>query len=429
MNELDLVSITQGHVVWAWKHLVASRTEETALFGAGQHTQWLLDALRSGAMPYPALILDDNTTAKHIDGISVMTSAEAKMRGLKISTVILSSDILRTRSLFRHRIEKSFPDAEIIDLYDGMPDGPYPKKLEQLPAVIAAPVVKLDEIERKLFNLFPNFLNYWTSDASQKSSFYKCDREADNTLAAQLTTLGIPLETREIDIAGFECWIQGSFKNLHRHYKFPVAIEKSLEHYLTFSLLGIERGDRVIDIAASGSPFTDALNAAGYDAYNLDLVYPAGIHARRIGADAGNTNLPDGFATCLTLHCAYECLMGDSDTKFIIEASRILRDGGRLGVIPLYLTETHINKTSPLCPQDGLLFDPGAKKVWRDDQWKAPFSRNYSPLAFHERVFSCLPKELHGKVIRFTNLEEVRQRFHDKNVYTRFMFVAEKKGF
>ena len=88
--------------------------------------------------------------------------------------------------------------------------------------------------------------------------------------------------------------------------------------------------------------------------------------------------MPDDFASVLSLQCAYECFMGDADIRFVEEASRILDKKGRYGIAPLYLADIHFVSTSPYCNQAEVVIEPEARKVWKDDKYKVPFSRHYS---------------------------------------------------
>ena len=119
--------------------------------------------------------------------------------------------------------------------------------------------------------------------------------------------------------------------------------------------------------------------------------------------------------------------MGDADIRFIEEASRILDRKGRYGIAPLYLADIHFVSTSPYCNQSEVKIEPAAKKVWRDDEYKVPFSRHYSPESFFTRIYSRIPNDMLGKVLYFKNLEEVMKHYLDQKIYCFFMFVCEKE--
>ena len=118
--------------------------------------------------------------------------------------------------------------------------------------------------------------------------------------------------------------------------------------------------------------------------------------------------------------------MGDADIRFVEEASRILDRKGRYGIVPLYLEDIHFVSTSPYCNQAEVMIEPEAKKVWRDDKYKVPFSRHYSPESFVSRIYSRIPGVMEGKVLYFRNLDEVMKNYPGQRVYCFFMFHCQE---
>ena len=205
------------------------------------------------------------------------------------------------------------------------------------------------------------------------------------------------------------------------------SIEKCLEHYLTTKYLGLKKNDVIIDLGASSSPFTDILYKHGYtNTYKQDLLFKHGIHGNQIGGNAGNMSIPANFANVMTLHCAFECFQGNSDIETIQEAERVLKNGGRLGIIPLYLDSTYFIKTGYACDRSKIDFDNKAKIVFRDDRFiEEPFSRHYSPESFFERIIKNIKKSKF-KIVYFTNLEEIRCAYPDQKIYCNFLFIMTK---
>lgn len=281
--------------------------------------------------------------------------------------------------------------------------------------------------------LLARLVAYQNSSKEDRQNYYDHtkdsygNRDLYGNLKDRLVARGVNVEEVDIDISDFEDWLKG-FNALRDHYHNmgDVFIEKCLEHYLAFRHLGVSQDDIVIDIAAAGSPFIDILNNKGIKSYRLDLSYPEGIHGNNIGADCGDTQLPDAFATVLTVHCAYECFMGDADVHFVREANRILKLKGKYGIVPLYLDDTYFVATSPYCNQDSIIVEAEAKKVWREDKYKVPFSRHYSPESFQNRIYSKIPINMKGKVFYFRNLPDVMKRYPDQRIYCFFMFYCEK---
>jgi SAM-dependent methyltransferase len=248
-------------------------------------------------------------------------------------------------------------------------------------------------------------------------------------LIRRFQRLGISVAERSIDIDDFEQWM-GRYTDVCRFYSGygDAQIEKILEHYLTMSELHISERDVCVDIAASTSPFADAVAAhLKNTCYRQDLIYPEGIHGNRIGGDAAHMPVEDNFADVLTLHCAYECFQNDADIRFITEAERVLRRGGRLGIVPLYVESVYFVKTGPLHDRRRIKVEEGARCIWRDDGYvREAFSRHYSPESFKKRVVETITK-MNCEVLHFTNLDEVGLRYPGQRVYCRFMFRAVRR--
>ena len=246
-------------------------------------------------------------------------------------------------------------------------------------------------------------------------------------LKERLIVSGVPVREVEIDREAFDHW-RRSVPEIASFYRpgGDVFIEKCLEHYLVFKYLSLSAGDTYIDVAAARSPWAALLNRNRIRAYRLDMAYEKGVHGMDIGADADDTGLPDEFCTGLSLQCAFECFMGDSDVGFIREASRILVPGGRYAIAPLYLETEFFNTTSPLIDQDQVIIDRGARRVWRDDAYVEPFSRMYSPEVFKTRIYSRVPSNTRVEVLYFKNLEEIVNYYQGQRIYCFFMLLGHK---
>ena len=283
-------------------------------------------------------------------------------------------------------------------------------------------------IEKQLndFKKSPLKLRQSYYDKTKKPLF---NIEYFSAIKDQLLANGVNVNEIRIDIHDFKTWLT-DFPEVIKYYKNSgdAFIEKCLEHYLVYKFLKFTKGDVYIDVAAAGSPWAEILNTKGVESYRLDLSYPKGIQGINIGANAENTGLPSGSCTALSLQCAYECFMGESDINFVKEASRILNEKGRYVIVPLYLADQYYISTSPYCDQKKVVIDDGAKKIWRDDQYKVPFSRHYSPEAFIERIYSNIPKDMSTHIFYISNLDELMRHYHKQRIYCFFMLYSEKKN-
>ena len=63
----------------------------------------------------------------------------------------------------------------------------------------------------------------------------------------------------------------------------------------------------------------------------------------------------------MALHCSFEHFEGRSDIGFIREAERVLRPGGAVCVVPLYLSEEYAIQTDPdVAAPAGVVFEDDA---------------------------------------------------------------------
>ncbi len=286
---------------------------------------------------------------------------------------------------------------------------------------------------RDLLPLLPQLMEFQKSPETDRQSYYDHTKDPLGNLATyarlkdRLRTLDIPVEEVDIDIPGFERWYQQT--SLKRHYQRDGTerVHRCLQHYLVSRVLQIGPGDVYIDIGAQNSPFAATLNRQGVRAYRLDLAYPEGIHGIDIGANGADTKLPDEFATVLSIQDAFQLFAGDADTRFVMEAARVLNGNGRFGIIPLYIDDTSFVSVNPYRDVRRLPLDPETKWVWRDDGVDVDLARHYSPESFKRRVYSLLPEALAGKVLYFRNLGEVMQRHPRQTIYSFFMFYCKMR--
>lgn len=147
--------------IWNYELRGISRV---ALFGAGEHSKWLLDVVARLDGPEIVGLFDDR--AEHIrefKGLSVVHPTNAA--ALQFDAIVISSDVTEDKLIARAKA--CFPDARIIRLYDGMPCGPYDKHSDISPGTKTIPgpsgTINLDtvvefaksvDIKRKLIEVF-----------------------------------------------------------------------------------------------------------------------------------------------------------------------------------------------------------------------------------------------------------------------------------
>ena len=230
---------------------------------------------------------------------------------------------------------------------------------------------------------------YLNPFAKKQSSLPKSDY---NRIKKDFEASGIEVVPYQIDINEFKAWLsKANFPQYYSNSYGDIFSEKALEHYVGSKLLDLHKGDILIDVAASSSPWHEISERMyGCTSYALDLAFPPGINGKKIGADATAMPIPYGFATKMALHCAYEMFEGDADIRLLPEAYRVLAGGGKMVILPLYMHNFYFADSSPLSDRRDLDYQR-AERVWRDDGYKVRFSRKYSVDAFLDRIVNRLP--------------------------------------
>jgi len=268
------------------------------------------------------------------------------------------------------------------------------------------------------------------ADASRLASTYDHTKNPNDEfysgLADRLRRAGVQVETRQVDVARFADWVEDHASLRDVYTDSATRMEKVLEHYLAEESTHLTAGMTYIDVAADGGGWVRCLRDAGVDAFALDLSYPQGVHGCRIGADAQEIPLRSGSVDAMSAQCAFECFEGGADVGFMREAARLLRPGGTLAIVPLYVDGTYLISTSPYTVVDPDRFDEGAAVVWRDDGCDARFSRHYSPEALVGRLGDTFGLFSEARVVHMTNLHSLRERWPGSRVYASFVLECRK---
>jgi len=198
------------------------------------------------------------------------------------------------------------------------------------------------------------------------------------------------------------------------------STEKAMEHFVSMKLLDFEKKDVFVDIASSNSSFPKIVEETyGCMVYKQDLWYPQGINGQVVGGDACALPFPDHSLTKMTLHCSFEHFEGNADIRFIIEADRVLKEGGKLCIIPLYLSEEYFNLTDPTVDRTGLVFDNGAE-IREAVGFENRFARHYNIEQLKERIFNNC--NVLKPVIYFLENEKIL----DDSCYLKYILLLEK---
>jgi len=213
-----------------------------------------------------------------------------------------------------------------------------------------------------------------------------------------------------------------NFPNYFDGGRAKYFVEKSIEHFLAARLLNLSKDDIYIDVASSNSPAAEIYQKLyGCKTFRQDLAFAIGINGNIIGGDAANMPVEDGFATKMGLHCSFEHFEGYSDIEFIKEASRVLRKGGKLCILPLYLFKTYAIQTDPsVLPKNGIVFEKDAV-LYCKKGWGNRHGRYYDIPHFIARIRNNL-NDLKLTIYVVQNEKEL-----DPSCYIKFIGLFEKE--
>lgn len=230
---------------------------------------------------------------------------------------------------------------------------------------------------------------------------------------------GINVEEYRVDVDRFRNWVK-SAKYPFLAYHSAVE-EKFLEHFVSVELLGSLRSGLLVDVASWRSYFPTLMRERGFQVIVQDLVYEEGLHGDLLGCNAEAMPLPDESVTAMTLHCSFEHFEGTADVGFIREADRLLRPGGRVVIIPLYLHEKQLTWVDPSFLLRGERIEE-AGATWQPAVgYGNRFGRMYSPETFVSRVVEAVGQtRLKLSLVRVTGLEAL------PSCYLQFAAVLEK---
>jgi SAM-dependent methyltransferase len=297
-----------------------------------------------------------------------------------------------------------------------------PSKFKKVPSVVS---VEVDTL-RHSFNSWINYRRFLKSgkEAITGDLLYDLD-----VVHLQLTDSGYSPEDYFVDVGAFNEY-RARCEGIYHKYKKGFGeffTEKALEHYVSLSFKPLTSDSKVIDIASAGSPFPEIVHSDyGCDVWSNDLIFPEGVHGNgwhtRVGGDACKLPIEDDFFDLAVLHCALEMFEGEADVGLIREAGRVLKPGGTLVVVPLYLNETCHILRDPRTYRNPLPdIDEGAELVYRKDFYGASFCRVYSVDSFMNRLVENMDR-LSLKIYRVRNLAEV-----DEKCYMHWIAVFQKE--
>jgi predicted SAM-dependent methyltransferase len=247
--------------------------------------------------------------------------------------------------------------------------------------------------------------------------------EENEELLQLLREKGLATGRIEVDKEEYAAYLEkAGYKEKYPNYYSSNFQEKSLEHFIAFTLLDLKEIDVFIDIAAEHSPHAEIFSRlTGCKSYMQDIMFEEGIHGNKIGGDASKLPLDDHSCTGVLAAYSIEHFEGNADVLFMKEMSRVLDIVGRVVILPLYLHKKPFCITDPRYSIPGNVeFDAGID-VHCIENWGNRHGRFYSPETLYARLIEPNLSNMRFMVFYVKNFKTVHE-----SVYCRFALVAEK---
>lgn len=235
--------------------------------------------------------------------------------------------------------------------------------------------------------------------------------------------IGIEFTEFAIDVNLYKQYFdQAEYAKRYPQYYRGNQPEKTLEHYICYSLLGLSSDDIFVDLASEHSPVPEIFRRlSDAKTYSQDIMYPAGIEGDRIGGDACAMPVSDRFMTKAALTCSLEHFEQDADTRLFQELARVLKPGGKVCVVPFYVFDREAVQTDPTVSVPASVPFDATATIYCAPGWGNRHGRFYSPNSFMQRIIRPVQNQFKFEFFYLKNAGEI-----DSSIYARFAFTATR---
>jgi SAM-dependent methyltransferase len=240
-------------------------------------------------------------------------------------------------------------------------------------------------------------------------------------IESQISALPVRRADYQVNVENYPRWVKAA------HYPRLAYLanrdEKFLEHQVSVDLLNVKAPGLLVDVASCRSQFPNIMRRRGFRVIAQDLSYPLGLHGDILGGDAAAMDLPEGSIDGVTLHCSFEHFEGDADTRFATNIGRLLKPGGRVVILPLYLHDRYVIETDPLISGGDVPVDRGATLA-ASFGYTNRFGRHYDAQALLSRVIQpAVEAALDVTIVRISGAKAV-----SPGCYLRYALLLERPG-
>lgn len=244
-----------------------------------------------------------------------------------------------------------------------------------------------------------NILSIEELESSLQSNYsivYEISPFSKKDIIKELQNLCFDIRKVDINTYKFEKYLKkaieyGLYSDHYQETFGPYFKRKALEHYVSFQVMNFKKNDTFMDIASSGSCVPEIVKKMFglSEVWAQDVVYPRGVdpNKRTIGSNASSMPVAENTFDKMTLHCSFEHFEGQSDIGFILELSRVLKKGGKVCILPLYMNiNYHILSNLELMLKRGIPNFDENDLIYLQPRPHNHFGRFYNPQMLKSRI-------------------------------------------
>jgi len=205
----------------------------------------------------------------------------------------------------------------------------------------------------------------------------------------------IEIERVDFNNEEYETWVNEFFPQWRTQF-VHIRHKKLIEFFSTYIMLIPQANDVFMDAAGGIKSYLPKINCKKKYMQDirisLNLRQQLGNLIEYIECDGGKIPLPDESIDKISCHHSFEHFQKDSDTLFIKEAQRLLKQDGKCCILPIFLSDQYVEVTDSL--SFSMKFDDRSKRVI-DPTATIPggsrcgnYARIYDLKAFQKRVLN-----------------------------------------
>jgi len=234
----------------------------------------------------------------------------------------------------------------------------------------------------------------------------------------------------QIEVVNYDSESFNKFKDKFLKYE-KLPDKKMLEFFTTYNLLGIQRGDKLLDAAAGNSIYVKVIQDFNFiTTYITDHIFKSTFFDDKrntyiVAGDISSLSIPDESIDKISCHHAFEHFQEQKDVEFIKECWRVLAPRGCVVIAPIFMADRYvecwnIDKNTLFDSSATLIIDKSASLPGADDD--GHFARIYSSDSLNERITNLATQigfkaELFEILIGGKRVPEMKKQFGSKLNY------------